>query len=165
MSTITKVLVADDHGVVRKGLRFLLQTDPGIEVIGEASDGREAVRLTEQLGPNVVVMDITMPQLNGIDAASQIVKRDPSVGIIMLSMHCDETFLVRALAAGAQGYLLKDCAEADLLQAVRSVANKKLFFIVPIFFTAPRVSREANSHPAAPIRPNFNNEHKACAAR
>jgi two-component system, NarL family, response regulator NreC len=128
MPTTTKVLVADDHGVVRKGLQFLLQTDPSIEVVGEASDGREAVRLTEVLSPDVVVMDITMPQLNGIDATSQIVKRDPNVGVIMLSMHCDETFLVRALAAGAQGYLLKDCAEADLLQAVRSVANKKLFF-------------------------------------
>jgi len=127
-STTTKVLVADDHGVVRKGLQFLLQTDPSIEVVGEACDGREAVRLTELLSPDVVVMDITMPQLNGIDAASQIVKRDPNIGVIMLSMHCDETFLVRALAAGAQGYLLKDCAEADLLQAVRAVANKKLFF-------------------------------------
>src|SRR5260370_23559796 len=73
-------------------------------------------------------MDITMPHLNGIDAASQIVKRDPNVGVTMLSMHCDETFLVRALAAGAHGYLLKDCAEADLLQAVRAVAGKKLFF-------------------------------------
>ena len=128
MSLPTKVLLADDHGVVRKGLRFLLQTDPDIEVVGEASDGREAVRMTEQLAPDVVVMDITMPQLNGIDAASQIVKRDPNVGIVMLSMHCDETFLVRALAAGAHGYLLKDCAEADLLQAVRAVAGKKLFF-------------------------------------
>src|SRR6202007_113856 len=95
MSTCTKVLVADDHGVVRKGLRFLLQTDPEIEVVGEAADGREAVKMTEQLTPDVVVMDITMPQLNGIDAASQIIKRDPNIGIVMLSMHCDETFLVR----------------------------------------------------------------------
>src|SRR5260370_39541256 len=91
--TVTRGVVADDHGVVRKGLRLLLETDPGIEVIGEASDGREAVRLTEELTPDVVVMDITMPQLNGIDAASQIVKRDPNVGVIMLSMPCDETFL------------------------------------------------------------------------
>src|ERR1700746_1232372 len=126
MSLRTRVLVADDHGVVRKGLRFLLQTDPSIEVVGEASDGREAVRMTEELSPDVVVMDITMPQLNGIDAASQIVKRDPEIGIIMLSMHCDETFLVRALAAGAHGYLLKDCAEADLLPAVRAVGGKNV---------------------------------------
>src|SRR5258708_2292388 len=127
MST-TKVLVADDHGVVRKGLRFLLQTDPSIEVVGEAADGREAVRMAEELSPNVVVMDVTMPQLNGIEAASQIVKRDATIAIIMLSMHADETFLVRALAAGAHGYLLKDSTETDLLQAVRAVAAKKLFF-------------------------------------
>ena len=82
MPSTTKVLVADDHGVVRKGLQFLLQTDPSIEVVGEACDGREAVRLTEQLCPDVVVMDITMPQLNGIDAASQIVKRDPNIGVV-----------------------------------------------------------------------------------
>jgi len=127
MST-TKVLVADDHGVVRKGLRFLLQTDPAIEVVGEAADGREAVRMAEDLSPNVIVMDVTMPQLNGIEAASQIVKRNPAIAIIMLSMHADETFLVRALAAGAHGYLLKDSTETDLLQAVRAVAAKKLFF-------------------------------------
>src|ERR1700682_46707 len=127
MST-TRVLVADDHGVVRKGLRFLLQTDPAIQVVGEAADGREAVRMAEDLSPHVVVMDITMPQLNGIEAASQIVKRNPAIAIVMLSMHCDETFLVRALAAGAHGYLLKDSTETDLLQAVRAVAAKKLFF-------------------------------------
>ena len=125
---MTRVLIADDHGVVRKGLTFLLQSDPGIEVVGEAADGRQAIQMTGELAPDVIVMDITMPHLNGIDAASQIVKKSPEVGIIMLSMHCDETFLVRALAAGAQGYLLKDCAETDLLQAVKSVAGKKLFF-------------------------------------
>src|SRR5258708_16098404 len=128
---ITKVLVVDDHGVVRKGLRFLLQTDPTIEVVGEASDGREAVRMTEELSPDVVVMDITMPQLNGIDAASQIVKRDPNIGIIMLSMHCDETFLVRTLPAGAQGYLLTDYAETHLLQALPAADGKKLFYSPP----------------------------------
>ena len=125
---MTKVLVADDHGVVRKGLMFLLQREPGIEVIGEACDGRQAVQMTEELLPDVVVLDITMPQLNGIEAAAQIRKRDPQVGIIMLSMHCDETFLIRALSAGAQGYLLKDAAETDLLQAVKSVASRKMFF-------------------------------------
>jgi len=125
---MTKVLVADDHGVVRKGLRFLLQLDPDIEVVGEATDGRQAIQLTEELAPDVVVMDITMPQLNGIDAAAQIKKHEPNVGIVMLSMHCDETFLLRALSAGANGYLLKDAAETDLLQAVKAVAGKKMFF-------------------------------------
>jgi two-component system, NarL family, response regulator NreC len=125
---MTKVLVADDHGVVRKGLRFLLQLDPDIEVVGEATDGRQAIQMTEELGPDVVVMDITMPQLNGIDAAAQIKKHEPETGIIMLSMHCDETFLLRALSAGANGYLLKDAAETDLLQAVKAVAGKRMFF-------------------------------------
>lgn len=125
---MTKVLVADDHGVVRKGLRFLLELDSQIEVVGEASDGREALDMAEQLHPDVVVLDITMPQLNGIDAAAQLRKRDPNIGIVMLSMHCDETFLLRALSAGAQAYLLKDAAETDLVQAVKSVAAHKMFF-------------------------------------
>ena len=125
---MTKVLVADDHGVVRKGLRFLLQLDSQIEVVGEANDGREALEMSEQLHPDVVVLDITMPQLNGIDAAAQLRKRDPDIGIVMLSMHCDETFLLRALSAGAQAYLLKDAAETDLVQAVKSVAAHKMFF-------------------------------------
>ena len=125
---MTKVLVADDHGVVRKGLRFLLELDSQIEVVGEASDGREALDMAEQLHPDVVVLDITMPQLNGIDAAAQLRKRDPDIGIVMLSMHCDETFLLRALSAGAQAYLLKDAAETDLVQAVKSVAAHKMFF-------------------------------------
>jgi len=125
---MTKVLVADDHGVVRKGLRFLLQLDSQIEVVAEANDGREALDLAEKFHPDVVVLDITMPHLNGIDAAAQLRKRDPDIGIVMLSMHCDETFLLRALSAGAQAYLLKDAAETDLVQAVKSVAAHKMFF-------------------------------------
>lgn len=122
-----KVLLADDHGVVRKGLRFLLELE-GIEVAGEAADGREAVKMTEELSPDVVVMDIAMPQLNGIDAAAQIVKKNPRTGVIMLSMHADETYVLRALAAGARGYLLKDSAETDLLRAVEAVSKGKSFF-------------------------------------
>jgi DNA-binding NarL/FixJ family response regulator len=122
------VLLADDHGLVRKGLRFVLEHEPGIEVAGEAADGREAVRLAEELHPNVVVMDIAMPNLNGIDAAAQIVKRDPSAGIIMLSVHSDESYLLRALSAGAKGYLLKDSAELDVVRAVQSVAQGRPFF-------------------------------------
>jgi two-component system response regulator NreC len=123
-----KVLLADDHGLVRKGLRFVLEHEPGIEVVGEAADGREAVELAEELSPSVVVMDITMPQLNGIDATAQIVKRSPNTGVIILSVHSDESYLLRALNAGAKGYLLKDSAELDVVRAVQSVAQGRPFF-------------------------------------
>lgn len=127
MSTV-RILVADDHGVVRKGLRLILERHDGLEVIGEAADGREAVRLAEQLRPDIVIMDVGMPQLNGIDATAQILHRDPRAGIIVLSMHSDEGYIVRALSAGAKGYLLKDSAEEDLVQAVRIVAQGRPFF-------------------------------------
>jgi len=127
MSSI-RVLLADDHGIVRKGLCYVLQRSRNIEVVGEAGDGREAVAMAEQLNPDVIVMDIAMPKLNGIDATSLIVKRNPGVGVIMLSMHSDETYLVRALTAGARGYLLKDSAENDLPRAVHAVSQGKPFF-------------------------------------
>ena len=123
-----RILVADDHGIVRKGLRFLLERQPGMEVVGEASEGREAVRLCAELAPNVVIMDVAMPQLNGIDATAQIVKNNPGIGIVILSMHADESYLVRALSAGAKGYLLKDSAEVDLVRAVQVVAQGRPFF-------------------------------------
>ncbi len=122
------VVLADDHGVVRKGLRFLLTAEPGIEVTGEATNGREAVDLIAQLHPQVVVMDIAMPLLNGIDAAAQIIKKHPNVGVIMLSMYSDEEYLLRALSVGAKGYLLKDSAEEDIVRAVQTVANGRTFF-------------------------------------
>jgi len=123
-----RILLADDHGVVRKGLRFLLESEPDLEVVGEAADGRQAVDMAEKLHPDIVVMDIAMPWLNGIDATGQIVKQQPAVGVIMLSMHSDEEYLVRTLTAGAKGYLLKDSAETDLVQAVHSVSDGKPFF-------------------------------------
>ena len=123
-----RILVADDHGIVRKGLRFLLERQPGMEVVGEASEGREAVRLCAELAPNVVIMDVAMPRLNGIDATAQIVKNNPGIGIVILSMHADESYLVRALSAGAKGYLLKDSAEVDLVRAVQVVAQGRPFF-------------------------------------
>jgi len=124
----TRILLADDHGIVRKGLCYLLERQPDMEVVGEAKDGREAVRLSEELDPAIVIMDIAMPFLNGIDATAQIVKRDPKIGVIILSMHSDESYLVRVLTAGAKGYLLKDVAEMDLVRAVQTVAQGKPFF-------------------------------------
>jgi DNA-binding NarL/FixJ family response regulator len=123
-----KVLLADDHGIVRKGLRFLLERQQGIEVVGEAADGRETVALAAALQPNVVIMDIGMPHLNGIDATEQIIRRDPRVGVIILSMHSDEGYIVRALGAGAKGYLLKESAEEDVVRAVSTVAQGRPFF-------------------------------------
>jgi len=123
-----RVLLADDHGVVRKGLRFLLERQPDMEVVGEAADGREAVSLAAEVNPDIIIMDIAMPLLNGIDATAQIVKRNPKVGVIILSMHSDEGYLVRILTAGAKGYLLKDSADADIVRAVQAVARSKPFF-------------------------------------
>ncbi len=123
-----RILLADDHGIVRKGLRSLLAELSAAEIVGEAGDGREAVRLAAELSPDVVVMDIGMPLLNGIDATAQIVKRDPRVGVIILSVHSDESYILRALSAGAKGYLLKDSADADLVRAVAQVAGGKPFF-------------------------------------
>jgi two-component system, NarL family, response regulator NreC len=123
-----RILLADDHGVVRKGLRFLLENEPDLEVVGEASDGRQAVDMASELHPDVIVMDIAMPRLNGIDATGQIVKQLSGAGVIMLSMYSDEEYLVRALSAGAKGYLLKDSAETDLVRAVHSVSEGKPFF-------------------------------------
>jgi two-component system, NarL family, response regulator NreC len=123
-----RILLADDHGIVRKGLRLFLENQSGFDVAGEAKDGQEAVRLASELSPDVVVMDIAMPVWNGIDAAAQIVKKSPGIGIIILSMHSDEGYVVRALNAGAKGYLLKDSAEADLVQAIREVAEGRPFF-------------------------------------
>jgi two-component system response regulator NreC len=128
MSVPVRVMLADDHGVVRKGLRAILEREPDIEVIAEAANGRETVQLAEELKPNAIVLDVAMPQLNGIDAAAQITRRDPSIGIVMLSMYSDEAYIVRALGAGARGYLLKESAEDDLVRAVHAVAEGKSFF-------------------------------------
>ncbi len=123
-----RVLLADDHGIVRKGLRFLLERQAGMEVVGEAADGREALRLAEASNPDVVIMDIAMPLLNGIEATAQMVKRNPELGVIILSMHSDEDYLLSALNAGAKGYLLKDSAEVDLVRAIQAVKNGTPFF-------------------------------------
>jgi two-component system, NarL family, response regulator NreC len=122
------ILLADDHSIVRKGLRSTLEEEPGYRVVGEASNGREAVRLAEQLTPDVAIVDIGMPQLNGIDATAQILKASPQTQVLILSMHSDETYVLRALTAGAKAYLLKDTAENDVITAVKSVRQGKAYF-------------------------------------
>jgi len=117
----TSVLLADDHAIVRDGLKFILEADSNITVCGTAPDGREAVRLARSLNPDVVIMDISMPNLNGIDAAGQILELCPSSRIIILSMHHTSEHIYRALRAGVSGYLLKESAGQEVLEAVRTV--------------------------------------------
>jgi len=123
-----RILVADDHGIVRKGLRFILERQDDMEVVAEAADGREAVRLCQEGNPQVAVLDIAMPELNGLDAAAQIARHKPEIKVIILSMHPDEAYLVRALSAGVKAYLLKDSADLDLVRAVRAVVQGQSFF-------------------------------------
>jgi len=127
-------MLADDHKMIRAGLRLVLEQQADIAVAGEADDGREAVSLADELKPDVIVMDVGMPNLNGIEASLQIKQARPEAAIVMLSMHSDEGYILRALRAGAAGYILKDSAEADLVSAVRAVADGKSFF-------SPKVSR------------------------
>jgi two-component system response regulator NreC len=129
-----RIILADDHAVMRRGLRLVLEQQQDFQVLGEASDGREAVSLAESLKPEVAVLDITMKNLNGIEAARQISAKQLGVAIIVLSMHSDEGYVLSALKAGARGYLLKESPEADLIQAIRSVSEGKAFF-------SPAVSR------------------------
>ena len=122
-----RVLLADDHGIVRRGLRSLLE-EAGVSVVAEAADGLEAIRLTEEHRPDLVILDIGMPKLSGIEVAARSQKLDRPPGVIILSMHADESYIIRALAAGARAYLLKDATDEDLLPAVRAVGAGKPFF-------------------------------------
>ncbi len=123
-----RILLADDHSVMRSGLRVLLERQPGFRVIAEAADGRETVDMAEAHLPDVLVVDIAMPRLNGIDAVREITGKHPKIAVIILSMHSDEGYVLRALKAGARGYLLKDSPEADLIGAIRAVHDGKAFF-------------------------------------
>lgn len=129
-----RIVLVDDHVLVRDGLRKILESRHGWQVVGEAGDGREAVRRVTELKPDVVVLDLAMPHLSGIEAIQQIARRVASVRILVLSMHAEEVYVTRALRAGAHGYLLKDSAATDLLSAVTAVAEGKSFF-------SPAVSR------------------------
>lgn len=123
-----RVLLADDHSIVRRGMRSLLETEPSIEVVAEAADGLEALRLCEEHHPDLLILDVAMPKLNGIDVAARTQKMQPPPRAIMLSMHLDEAYVMRSLHAGARAYLLKDATDEDLLPAIRAVAAGKSFF-------------------------------------
>lgn len=118
-----RILLADDHVIVRQGFRMILAAQPDMEILGEASNGREAVELAERLRPDVVVMDVAMPELNGIEATRRMVTAAPRARVLALSMHKDSVYVREILKAGARGYLLKDAFDRDLLAAVRAVAR------------------------------------------
>jgi two-component system, NarL family, response regulator NreC len=123
-----RIILADDHTVIRSGLRLLLEQQPDFKVVAEAEDGRQAVQLVAEHHPDVVILDIGMPRLNGIEATRQIVAQEPHPNVVILSMHSDESYVLRALKAGARGYILKNAADADLIRAVRAVSEGKSFF-------------------------------------
>ena len=129
-----RILLADDHNVMRRGLRLLLESQPGFVIVAEAADGAQAVERAKETQPDVVVLDIAMPHLSGTDAAQRISELLPETAIVILSMHSDEGYLLRALKAGAKGYLVKDSPEGDLIEAIKAVSEGKAFF-------SPEVSR------------------------
>ncbi len=129
-----RILLADDHNILRDGMRLLLERQPGFAVVGEAGDGREIVEMAREHHPDVIVMDIAMPNMNGIEATRRIVEKNPETGIVILSMHYDESYVLRSLKAGARAYLLKDALKAELIAAIRAVSEGRSFF-------SPKVSR------------------------
>src|SRR5260370_39373909 len=136
------VLLADDHALVRRGFRRMLEDDPDISIVGEASDGKEAVRLACELRPRVTVMDSAMPELSGIEATRRILEKFPEAGILMLSMHSEETLVSQALEAGARGYVLKNAMDLDLVNAVKSIAEG-LTVLDPQVFHPDSLNRES----------------------
>src|SRR5579871_6039163 len=129
-----RILLADDHNILRDGMRLLLERQPGFVVVGEAADGRQIVDLARQQHPDVIVMDIAMPNMNGIEATRRIVEKQPGTGVVILSMHYDESYVLRSLKAGAKAYLLKDALKAELISAIRAVSEGRSFF-------SPKISR------------------------
>ena len=156
--TALRILLADDHTVVRQGLRRVLEERPEWQVVAEAGDGRDAVRLTEQHKPDVAVLDVAMPLLNGIEATRQITKRVPQTKVLVLSMYSDEAYVTQILKAGATGYLLKDSADVDLLQAVQAVSQGKSFF-------SPAVARLMSDDYAHQRGDNLNDRYESLSER
>src|SRR5688572_4241284 len=134
-----KILLVDDHTVVRQGLRVLLEAEPDIAVIGEADTGRQAVTLAQKLSPDVIVMDIAMPNLNGLEATRQVLKEKPSARVLVLSSYSDDEYVHQLTEAGAAGYLLKQTAATDLIKAIREVRKGNAFF-------SPSISKRMLDH-------------------
>jgi two-component system response regulator NreC len=148
-----RIILADDHAIFRQGLRALLENQPRMEVLAEAENGREAVRLARELSPDLVIMDLTMPGLNGVEATRQITSASPKIKVIALSMHADQRRVGEMLAAGASGYLLKDSAFEELIQAINAVVEHGNYFSPPVIGPIVReylklCSREHSSGPA-----------------
>lgn len=122
-----RIILADDHQIVRQGLRILLEAEPDMEVVAEADNGRKVLRMAQELTPDIIIMDLSMPELNGIEATRQILAEVPGIRIIALSMHSDSLFVLNMIRAGASGYLLKDCALEELVKAIRAVVNNKTY--------------------------------------
>jgi DNA-binding NarL/FixJ family response regulator len=122
-----KIILADDHQIVRQGLRILLEAEPDMEIIAEADNGRKVLKLVQELLPDVIIMDLSMPELNGIEATRQILSEAPAVKVIALSMHSDSLFVLNTLKSGASGYLLKDCALEELVKAIRAVVDHRTY--------------------------------------
>jgi len=129
-----RILLADDHNILRDGMRLLLERQPGFVVVGEASDGREVLELAHDQRPDVIVMDIAMPNMNGIEATRRIVDKHPATGVVILSMHHDESYVIRSLKACARAYLLKDALKAELISAIQAVVQGRSFF-------SPKISK------------------------
>ena len=147
-----RVVLADDHQIVREGVASLLAKEPGIEVVGTARNGREAVRLVRDLKPHVIVMDISMPDLNGIEATRQVLSVNPNLKVITLSMHTDKRFVVGMFRAGASAYLLKDCAHEELALAVRTVCANKVYLSSAIAgVVVEELARQDPSTESSPI--------------
>ena len=122
-----KILLADDHEIIRDGLRSLIEKQPGMQVVAEAENGQAAIKMNRKFRPDVIVMDIHMPELNGIEATRRIVAEFPDAKVVVFSMHSDQQFVIGALKAGVSGYLLKDSAFEELARAIRAVADNRLY--------------------------------------
>lgn len=152
-----RIILADDHNIVREGLRILIENEPGMEIVGEAGNGRSTVSLTKELKPDLVIMDVSMPGLNGIEATRQIMQEFMDIKVLALSMHSDKRFVAGILKAGAAGYLLKDCAFEEMAGAIRAVAKGDTYLSPgvagPVIKDYVRLMEEADQSPTTLLTP------------